>query len=194
MAIHDLDNNPVYSGVTVQWTAIVPDPGVAIEARTVLSDSDENPADGLDINFERPFSSYTPIVICSAYDTAMGVPLMAAPYNITNSKFTISLKDADGIQCLGDLQYIALVPPQNINMYQEVALIANYQTRNSDGEVGINLTRNADVILTSAQKDTFAYASAAYNNSSTKFNIGIRNDYNNTVTNAWTSWLALGFK
>ena len=189
-----MDNNPVYSGVTVQWTAIVPDPGVAIEARTVLSDSDENPMDGFDINFERPFSSPYPIVICSAYDTTMGVPLMAAPYNITNSKFTISLKDADGIQCLGDLQYIALVPPQNINMYQEVALNAQYQTYNSDKEVGINLTGNADVIMSSAQKDTVAYASAAYNNSSTKFNIGIRNDYNNTVTSAWTSWLALGFK
>lgn len=192
--IHDViglnGGTPVSSGATVQWVALIPNFSAQVQVQTGYGfhyDSEE-------INFDNSFSSPNPIVICSAYDNTMQYPIMAAPYNISSNKFTISLKDADGIQSMAYVSYIALVPQPNYNYYKEVALVAGYTTYLNNGTVMFDLTRPANAVLCSAQKNNFAYAVAARNNSRYGFDLGIL-DYEGVAgTSVWTTWLALGFK
>jgi hypothetical protein len=196
LKLHDLANNVVASNATVQWVAIISD---FSESTPVQARTDSYHYDGEYIKFDHSFSSI-PIVICSAYDKydnpTMAYPLMVAPYSISENGFTISLKDADGIQSQGSVHYIALVPPSNYNFYKEVAMVAGYTMYNNNGSVLFDLTRNADAVLCSAQKDNFAYAVAARKNNDPRygFALGLLDYDGNVRTSVWTSWLALGFK
>jgi hypothetical protein len=191
LKLHDLDNNVVTNKSTVQWVAINPAYSSQVE---VLAKTVSFCYDGEYIPFDHTMSRTYPIVICSAYDNSVAYPLIAAPYNINSNGFTISLKDADGNPSTACMSYIALVPPSNYNYYKEVAMVANYTTYNNNGSVLFNLTRNADAVLCSAQKNNFAYAVAARDNSQYGFNLGLF-DYDGAAgTSVWTSWLALGFK
>jgi hypothetical protein len=188
LKLHDLDNNVVTSNATVQWVAIIPKVGLQVQART-----DSYHCNSEYIAFTNAFTT-PPIVICSAYDYSRAYPLLAAPYNISENGFTISLQDANGEVSEGSVSYIALVPPVNYNYYQEVAMVAGYRTYNDNGSVLFDLTRNADAVLCSAQKDNWAYAVAARNNSRYGFDLGLL-DYDGVArTSVWTTWLALGFK
>jgi len=191
LKLHDLDNNVVTNKSTVQWVAINPAYSSQVE---VLAKTVPFCYDGEYIPFDHTLSATYPIVICSAYDNSMAYPLIAAPYSINSNGFTISLKDADGNPSTACMSYIALVPPSNYNYYKEVAMVASYTTYNNNGSVLFSLTRNADAVLCSAQKNNFAYAVAARNNSQYGFYLGLF-DYDGAAgTSVWTSWLALGFK
>ena len=191
LKLHDLDNNVVTNKSTVQWVAINPAYSSQVE---VLAKTVPFCYDGEYIPFDHTLSATYPIVICSAYDNSMAYPLIAAPYNINSNGFTISLKDADGNPSTACMSYIALVPPINYNYYKEVAMVASYTTYNNNGSVLFSLTRNADAVLCSAQKNNFAYAVAARDNNQYGFYLGLF-DYDGAAgTSVWTSWLALGFK
>jgi hypothetical protein len=183
-------NSPVTGTATVQWVAIVPKSGVEVQAKSGFYQ------DGYSISFaDVNLFSANPIIICSGYGGDDGKSsLMAAPYNITKTGFTVALRDANGDKAQGSVSYIALIPKSNYNYYQEAAIVAGYTMYNNNGSVQFNLTRNADAVLCSAQKDNFAYAVAGRNNSRYGFDLGIL-DYDGVArTSVWTSWIALGFK
>lgn len=190
--VYDLSNVAVTGNVTVQWVAIIPNTGLQVQART-----DSYHYNNEYVSFNNSFSlpPNTPlIVICSAYEKSGSYPLLAAPYNISASGFSISLRNADGDPEEGSLTYIALIPKSHYNYYQEAAIVSNYTTYNNNGSVSFNLTRNADAVLCSAQKNNFAYAVAARNNTQYRFDLGLL-DYDGAAgTSVWTSWIALGFK
>jgi len=191
LKLHDLDNNVITTGATVQWVAIIPHFSSLVQIQALYRSFEY---DGDNIAFDNTLSTTYPIVICSAYDESMAYPIMAAPYSVNSNGFTISLKDADGIPSTASLSCIALVQPANYNYYKEVAMLSYYTMYNNNGSVIMDLWRNLDVAIASAQKDTHAYAVTARNGTRYGFDLGIL-DYDGVAgTNVWVSWLALGFK
>ena len=197
----DLDNQPVTSSVTVQWVAVNPaafGPNVQVQAKYLPYAYDTE-----DITFDHPFlAGNTPTVICSAYDSVSGRPVMAAPYNISADRnwFSIALTDADGERMEASLWYIALVQPQDPKFYEEVSIISCTQMQKNNDHMGFNLFRDADAIICSAWKQlysnrVFPFAAAARNNSSLGFDLSLRDYDGSTDSNSiWTSWVAFGFK
>lgn len=175
-----------WNGGVVQWVAIVPASGVEVQAGSV------NLSDGEDVAFSNAFLSSCPVVVCSAYyDSLTGPePLLAAAYNMSKDGFTVSLKDTSGSAATGLVSYIAISQPADPNYYDEAAIVSGYGTY---GHVVFDLTRNADVVLCSAQASNVAVPVTARNSSRYGFDVAIYSEYVDTA-GAATSWMAFGIK
>jgi hypothetical protein len=197
----DLDNHPVTSSVTVQWVAVNPaafGPNVRVQAKYL-----PNVQDGDEIYFDHPFSAgEIPKIICSAYDSVSGRPVMAAPCYYSSGdrrSFTAYLRDADGEAMQASLWYIALVPDQDYAFYDEVSFVGNYSAYSDGTNLGFYLSPDVDVIICSAWRQDsnliMPYAAAAWNISPTGCDLSLKDyDGNASPHSVWTSWVAFGFK
>ena len=184
LALHDMNGNAVTTPAWVQWIAVVPAPGIQVQANVASRKNGDH------VTFVQPFTQ-TPVIICSAQ--VNGRALLASAVNNSPAGFTLSLLDLDGNPVTGGawVQYIALVPTAGKDAFTGVEIQAGICQANSGGRINFAQAFTKGVVITCSAQSGDAVAAGAVGNSATGFTLAMNNHAGQSVNSAWVQWLAV---
>ena len=171
LKIRDLNNNPISSGVWVQWIAATYEPGIQLGLATYN--------DGQSITFPSPLPGCT-ILTSGQKD---GVPYIIGAVSNSNTGCGLSIRDHAGNPGSGVwVQWIAVTPKSDWRCG-----VAQY---NDGGRLSFPAMSSSPVIFTSGQSGG-AVSIGGVANSTTGCALSIRNHAGQAVQGAWTQWWAV---